>query len=130
MPVTMEIRPDENLIIHEIFGDFSLADFQTTMNAEFGHPDFRSGMNALWDFSLGDASGLAQADVMRMAELMAAASSSRGADYRIAVVAPDDLHHGLTRMYVGHTSEIQREIQIFRKRKLALAWLGGSDPSD
>ena len=69
MPVTMEIRPDENLIVHEIFGAFSLADFQTTMEAELGHPDFRAGMNALWDFSLGDASGIGQADVMRMARL-------------------------------------------------------------
>lgn len=128
MPVTMEIRPDENLIIHEIFGEFSLADFQMTMNAELGHPEFRAGMNALWDFSLGNASGVGQADVMRMAEIMNEASSSRGSDYRIGVVAPDALHHGLTRMYAGHTSEIEREIKIFRERRLALDWLGGGDP--
>jgi hypothetical protein len=127
MPVTMEIRPDENLIVHEILGKFTLADFKATMNAEISHPEFRAGMDALWDFSRGDASGISQADVMRMAEIMTAASDRRGSAYRIAVIAPDDLHHGLTRMYAGHTAGIDREINIFRERGAALGWLRGAE---
>ena len=56
MPVDTEFRFEANLIIHRVRGEFGQAEFRATLAEELSHPEFRPGMDALWDFSNADAS--------------------------------------------------------------------------
>jgi hypothetical protein len=48
---------------------------------------------------------------------------------RVAIVAPDDLVFGVSMMYAGHMGPSPWTIEVFRRKDLALAWLG-SRPSE
>jgi hypothetical protein len=123
MPVNTEFRFDANLIIHRISGEFGVQEFRTTTSEELGHPEFRPGMDALWDFTQADISKVTSDDVRTMVQRMQQVSRQRGSGYRIAIVAPDDLTFGLSRMYEAQSAGLDREIRVFRDEKEALAWL-------
>jgi hypothetical protein len=48
---------------------------------------------------------------------------------RVAIVAPDDLAFGVSKMYAGHMGSSPWTIEVFRGKDLALAWLA-SQPSE
>lgn len=85
-------------------------------------PRFRRGMAMLIDHSALDASSLTRHDVQAIGELVGTLSDRVGTS-PVAVVVPDTLLFGLTRMGEAHTGPAQLRVGIFYSRDEAIAWL-------
>jgi hypothetical protein len=123
VPASTEFHPDRNLIVHRIHGEFTTKLFRATLNEELNHPEFRPAMNGLWDLTHADASKVTADDIQAMVRHMRQNIQRRGSGYRVAIVAPDDLAFGLSRMYETQTANLDREIRVVRDEATAEAWL-------
>ena len=85
-------------------------------------PRFLPGMAMLIDHSALDASSLTSLDVKVIGELTGSLTDRLGAS-PAAVVVPDSLLFGLTRMGEAHVGPTQLRVGIFYSREEAIAWL-------
>jgi hypothetical protein len=105
--------------------DELLAFVQRTANDS----EFRSGMHELIDLRRVDTSALSTRSLRRTAELFAAFDTGP-AQGRVAIVAPEDLAYGLSRMYQAFRGEDAVELMVFRDMIDARKWLGLPEDED
>ncbi len=124
MPVETVIDIEKNLVIHTINGGFGLVDIEPAWRGMLVDPKFQAGMNVLWDFRQGTQTSSFSADDMRhIVSMTAEHIKQRGAEYKLALLAPRDLYFGLSRMFEAYGDEIPIEIHAFRSMQEALDWL-------
>ncbi|HEB57528.1 MAG TPA: hypothetical protein ENI98_14740 [Gammaproteobacteria bacterium] len=124
MPVKTVIDIEKNLVTHTINGGFGLVDIEPAWRAMLVDPKFQAGMNVLWDFRLGMQTSSFSADDMRhIVSMTAEHIKQRGAEYKLALLAPRDLYFGLSRMFEAYGDEIPIKIHAFRSMQEALDWL-------
>lgn len=112
--------------------DFTEMRFSSSPNAQDGLEAIREQAalgkvhrKRLWDMSCGYD--------LSEEELQTAAMTSRDTEMpensKVAVVAPDDLSFGITRMYSVHRNDTlsRSQHQVFRGREEAIAWLNEPD---
>lgn len=88
-----------------------------------GHPDFKPGMDALWDLQAASFDELNQAELLKMMEFVAAHQDQRGAGYKVAIVVGSDLQFGFARMYELMSYSLPSRKLIFRDIRSAFKWL-------
>jgi len=120
------IDHEQRLVIatpREVLTDADMFDYQREV---WSRPDTR-GYNELVDMTGVSQIEFASAD--RMTELAALSKSmdSPSASTKLAIVAADNLHFGLGRMYETYRhleKKGNKEVSVFRTRREALQWLG------
>lgn len=124
MPVKTVVDIEKNLVIHTILGGFGLVDIEPAWRAMLVDPKFQAGMNVLWDFRQGiQTSSFSAEDMRHIVSMTAEHIKQRGAEYKLALLAPRDLYFGLSRMFEAYGDEIPIEIHAFRTMENALDWL-------
>jgi len=121
VPITYRIDSQQSLILTEATGALSVAEMRAHYQRVAEDPDFRLEYASLIDFSRADSLRASGEEVRGLARLI---PSVRGA--RRAIVVNSDLHYGLGRM-VSLTRSPELEIEVFRTRTEAFAWLGACD---
>ncbi len=124
MPVETVIDVKKNLVVHVITESFRMADIEPTWKAMLADPQFRPGMNVLWDFRKGtSAIEFSTSDIQNIVSMTAGHIKQRGAQYKLALLATQDLFFGLSKMFAAYGDEIPIEICVFRSMEEALDWL-------
>lgn len=124
MPVKTVIDTERNIVLHSIEGSFGLEDIEPAWRTMLVDPEFHAGMNVLWNFGQGiQSSQFSTDDMRRIVTMTAAHIKQRGADYKLALLAPLDLYFGLSRMFEAYGDEIPIQIHAFRSMDEALDWL-------
>jgi len=87
--------------------------------------------NVLWDVSQAVLTDLSTEDVHQISQVPRNFLELRK-DGKTAIVAPDDLAYGLSRMYQGSSQpeELPFEVQVFRDSETAHKWLVEITPSE
>lgn len=121
------IDSNQDLTIFTLTGD--TGDFQMIANTI---NDFYAGEVTkflLWDMTHADISGLSYEEVYKIAELPLHRPERRRGG-KNAIVAPDHLTFGLSRIYETVTDLLDQpfETRVFRSREEACAWLGITVP--
>jgi len=124
MTVETIIDPQQNLVIHTVRRGFGLADIEPAWADMLANPEFKTGMNVLWDFRQGvHTAQFSGSDMRHIVEMTAAHIKQRGAKYKLALLASRDLYFGLSKMFEAYGDEIPIEIHAFRTMEDALDWI-------
>ena len=116
-----------------VTGELTFDDFVRSFQEIVTHPEFRPGMDVLWDFHGASMARMDQAMLRRIAShLREREHLRRGA--RVAVVVTGDADYGIIRMYEAIADTPAETFRIFRTLAEAERWLradrggGGSEP--
>ena len=127
MPITYQLRPDENLVILVHVGAVTDDEFMSFYKALFEDTRFDVSFNMLVDLRQAESSVRGAGTLKESAEFMRRQYVSTTARPKIAVVASEDISFGLARMYEAFSDAAHWEFEVFRSADTALAWLGLSE---
>lgn len=114
----------------QIYGHVTWDDFRNAFARMLEHPDYRPGMDALWDTRGADFSQFTSPELVRFGEFVMERGATRDGA-RGALVLPDAGDHGLSQMYdTLQKLELPVRMKVFRNLAEAEAWLAsGADPA-
>lgn len=103
-------------------GDLFVEDLETAVTRMLSHPDFRTGMNTLWDLTRATVAGLSAGDLRRLHTFVLLRKAQRGAG-KMAVLVAHVVDYGLARMFELMCQDLPTRIAVFRQVVTAEAWL-------
>ena len=127
MPITYQLKPDENLVILVHVGAVTDDEFLSFYQALYEDTRFDVSFNMLVDLRQAESSVRGAGTLKESAEFMRRQYVSTTARPMIAVVASEDISFGLARMYEMFSEEVPWEFEVFRAINAASAWLGLPD---
>ena len=96
----------------------------------YDHPEFRTGMNVLWDARNAQSVDLTYEDMQEFGRFVEQYREHRGGG-RSAFVSDQDLIYGLYRMHeMANDNRFEYEFKVFREITEAESWLRGGEPTD
>ena len=113
------------MVVVTTSGTATGADLEQVIDVVADHPAVEAGMPMLFDHSRLEVGDLAGYDIRGVAEAFLAREDALGHG-RKAIVVPGDAAYGLARMFAVYAESERLNVQVFRARDAALAWLGGS----
>ncbi|MGE0042474.1 MAG: hypothetical protein AB7H88_08415 [Vicinamibacterales bacterium] len=119
----IEFPDDGAYVLIVVSATASLRDFVDALHEYQQRPEFRAGMDALWD--LTDAALDISADQVREAvavygELL----EERGTGHRVAYVVAREVDYGVLRMYEAYAGGLPYTTGVFKTLADARAFLG------
>jgi hypothetical protein len=130
MPIEARADVAQRVIFVRLHGSVGAEEFFRHQEETVARPDY-AGFH-----ELVEVEPTAKLDYRSEHEVRALAALSAKSDLpdrttRLAIVAPNDLHFGLGRMYESFRTMAPgsgREVQVFRSRAEALSWVGVKEP--
>jgi hypothetical protein len=122
MTIRVELLEAERLRVVSLEGSLSDPDLYEAFSALWLAPDYDPGLDELVDLTGVTGVGVTAAGLRRLADTSEALHRGTPA-VRVAIVAPDNLLYGLSRMYEGFASASPSEHRVFRSFGDARAWL-------
>ena len=123
MPIRVSIDRQRGLITTVISGAITPADLVAAYERIFADPDFRPGLDSLWDMRDARLAAFTTEHIRQTSEYILSQAARRGSGYKSALVASADLQFGLARMYEVFTERLPAEVGVFRDIDDALRWL-------
>lgn len=123
MPIETQIFPKNNLMIRTVSGVLTIQDVLSAIDNIQTDKNFIKDMHAIWDFSNANLSQGTVDEISKIIECLKINLNSRGSKYKIAIVAPEDLNYGLSRMFEAYGGELPLPIGIHRNIDDAYHWL-------
>lgn len=124
MPITTRIEADTGIVRYVITGEIKVQEVLSAVGSIYRDPAYPSPLRALCE--LAGAKPMLDADDVR--SVVGFTGYHRPADAgRLAIVAPEDLSFGLSRMYEILSSEQGVETKVFRDVEAARRWLLSDD---
>jgi hypothetical protein len=122
MPIRIEIREAERLRVVVVEGALGDVDVYETFSTLWLAPDYDPTLDELVDLSGLSGLGVTTSGIRRLGETSVQVHRGSPA-VRVAIVAPDNLVYGLSRMYGAFAEESGSEHRVFRSLEEAMAWL-------
>jgi len=125
MSIESTIKQDLNTILRTVTGELVLSDLKQALTESILHPDFKTNMHAIWDLTDADISKWSKTELIEAVEFIRSSSESRGDNYKIVIVAPEDLSFGISRMFEAFGDELPISIRVLRNIEEAYQYLEG-----
>jgi len=120
MAVQYSIR--ENVVTLEMAGTYEPQDVTRTFLEALADPACPNPAALLVDVSRSESlPSRPAAEIRKVAEFLGPYADRVGG--RVAVVAPSDVHFGLSRLGAAHSEKVGIDAQVFRTTAEALTWL-------
>lgn len=125
MPISFHFRPELNLTICVHTGYRSDDEFLAAYKSMYENDLFNVFMNRLVDMRQAKGSkSRSSTTLQQLSRFVEKQFAETNAHPKIAIVAPEDISFGLSRMYDFYTDPVPWDLEIFRSIDSALAWLG------
>ena len=121
---TVRIDPAGPVVLVQPSGTLSLEIVEGLLGEIASLPGSERGMPRVWDLSDADLSSV-EASLVSVLAKRITEQVPDGQPTRIAIVAPDDLAFGLSRVYGAHRGESTVTYAVFREAAAAMAWAIG-----
>ena len=118
MPATYEIDVAQSLILSMVTGVVSAAEMEAHQAAIAADPRFSPTFDTLMEFGPDSLFNGTGGDIQRLSQ-----SNPYGRGTRRAYVVANDLHFGLSRMAQEYSDMTGTQVELFRDRQAAMAWL-------
>ncbi|MCW8955879.1 MAG: hypothetical protein OQL09_03280 [Gammaproteobacteria bacterium] len=112
-----------NIVIHTAYGKFGPGDVKHILDGLISNPDFKQDMNVVWDFREVTDINFSAEELKQIVGYTEAHLAYRKPDYKLALVASDDLIFGLARMFMAYSEHLPIKITTLRTLKEAMAWV-------
>lgn len=127
MPIEFEIFPEERRTRTRCHGLVKGMDLLEYYRALRSHPLFDPTYDEIVDLTEVDDIDVTPAHLRALSQTVLP-NQKQGHPMRIAVIAPDDLEFGMSRMYQALRSESENDLRVFRTRDAAEEWMAsGTD---
>lgn len=123
MAIDTEVNTADGIILRTGIGVVDINEIKNAFFDSLHHPDFKKEMNAIWDFSQADVSAISTQEILHLIKYLQQNINKRGADFKMAIVASEDLSFGLAKMFQGLGMELPIAIRVVRSRDEAFEWL-------
>lgn len=124
MPISVEIKPNEKLVVLSHEGSVHDDEFLSSYRALFDDPRYHISYNLLVDLRRAISSVRGKEALRDVAWLASLQLANSEVVPKVAVVAPQDISFGLARMYEAFSDSVPWEFKVFRSADAALSWLG------
>jgi len=114
MSIESTVNQDLNTILRTVTGELVMSDLKQALTESTLHPDFKTNMHVIWDLTDADISKCSTAELIEAVEFIHSSSESRGDDYKIVIVAPEDLSFGISRMFEAFGNKLSISIHVLR----------------
>lgn len=122
--ITSSINPELNTVFTVYKGKIGIEDLIEQTKTIQANPKFKRNMNSLVDLTLAKPDiDIDFEKVNQYKEFIASVQKLRGT-CKWAIVAPDDLVFGLSRMFEVLSSGLTIQTKVFRNEREARQWLG------
>ena len=119
MTIFSEVLKSKRIVITRVQGPLSVEDLEAKQLELKNNPDFDPSFNHLFDMSgVTRMEDVSAAVVKRIAQIRIFSPDSRR-----AVVAPDDLTYGYSRMYEVFSKANDSNLAVVRNEEQAMDWL-------
>ncbi|MBN2426274.1 MAG: hypothetical protein JXR46_11385 [Calditrichaceae bacterium] len=126
MPLSFKINQKSNYIYCRYIGKINDEELFNSWKAFYESDAWVPGMNELSDLTEGDASEITAEGIKHIARYARSIHEKHNIHFvKIALVAPETLNYGLSRMYAGLTSGSAENVRVFKSKFEADAWLRG-----
>ena len=105
-------------------GTLTDRDLFAAYEALYADPGHRVGMDELTDCRAVERVEVTTGGLVALAAATARLLDVQAQTWRVAIVAPSDIVFGMARMYEAFRAESPEQVQVFRDRASAEAWLG------
>jgi len=124
MPIRYNIHPDRGLVVTHFTGRVTHDELVDTYRRIMADADYELGTNELADLREIDGLDITAASLRAVEELTGARYAGSEADFRTAILAPNDAAFGLARMYEVFAEDGPENVRVCRALPQALEWLG------
>lgn len=121
----MEIKSEikNNIRYQTVKGVIDINSLVTYLQDIYGSTEFDTNIDVFWDLRLADFSSVSVEEINYFINFVGEHWGKEG-NAKAAIIAPDDLGFGLSRMYeMLMGSETPSEIRVFRDIKEAEEWI-------
>lgn len=119
MSLKYQVDPEVNAIIRTVNGELSVSDVIKAHDASLSYSGFKKGMHVIWDLRNADVSKWNQDDFIKLANHIRNNIDKRGDEYKLILVASEDLGFGLSRMFEGYGCKLPLSIEVLRSMDAA-----------
>ena len=123
--IVYEIDEQRNLVRLSFVGRIVMEDVVSHMHRLLSDGRFRKGLNTLFDLT-GAELDVQSSEVWELSRFVESIQDVRGA-CRWAVIASDDTHFGMARMFQMIAGEMMIKTEVFRNESDAMEWLEMDD---
>lgn len=123
MAIRTDVDVKRNLMVHSFSGHASLNSIVETIDATLANPLYKPGMNMMWFCEDDVEIEISAEEPQTISDYARKKFDNFGKDYKLALVAGEDLAYGLFRLYQGWNGDRSVDINVFRKMKDAQAWI-------
>jgi hypothetical protein len=120
MPVSF--RYDENIIVIEMSGEYSIDELRSTVINAFTDSAIPPNAFLMIDFSASQSFHKRSSETINSLAFFIG-SFAKQFNNRLAFVVPDNLNYGLVRMGVSNVNKTEIDVEIFREYFKAREWL-------
>lgn len=121
--VETELDPSLNLITQTVTGNLILHDFIKAFHTAMSHPDFKTGMNVLWDLTDASLVLTETMDLHQMIKFIQFNQDKRGENFKLAMVVNSKLDYGISKMYEAFGEKLPFSKKVFYDIREAKNWL-------
>lgn len=122
--MSFQIEEEQNIIVSCYEGRIGIEDLINQTAAILAAPEFKKSMNCLVDLTLAEPDmDIDFEKVNQYKEFIESIQETWGL-CKWAIVAPDDLVFGLSRMYEMLSKNLSIQTRVFRSEQEAREWLG------
>ena len=123
MTTHIDILPNRNLVVVSINGNFEMKDAYATFDGFTRHPDFRPGMNAIYDLRKAKMAPKPN-EIQDLAGYVSSNRVNRGSHYKVAFITGQGIERAAVEIYRNLMADVPADIQIFEDESGACEWLG------
>jgi len=124
MEYKLRIEADGGVAVRTVNGELSADAVLAARHELITHPDYRPGMNELWDLSEATLSNLSATELSNLINRIQTDSDAYSGHYKVAVVVPQDFGYGVARQFQALSDEaVSFALVPFRRADEAWEWL-------
>ena len=130
MAVDRHINSESGLVTLTATGRLDLNVMRMAIDEMIRDPDFRPGIDIIWDLRNADASSATVLEMRQLAEFVNVRQKERGEHYKVAVVVKRELDYGIAKIYVAIADRLPLQFKVFRSIDDAHQWIKASSDDE
>ena len=123
MPITFEIHADQGYFVSTWRGEILDADLQSSYDALLRNEKYKPGYHEITDVRDADMKCVTGDGLRELSLMVRQRLGDDCIGFKTAIVAPEDLIFGLSRIYEVYSSDSPESVSVFREIVEALAWI-------
>ena len=127
MPILHTINEKIGVVVSSWVGKISGSEILPSYKQLYESDLWKPGLNEIVDLRDADMSSVSSEILSDLAAMVEGYTKGKCQGFKTAVIAPEDLPFGISRIYEAHSYDSPENAKVFRDLNKAFEWLGVDD---